>query len=311
MEKKPSFVRRFARPHETGSGIVQQGPNKGDVQGLLATLGLISALLFPLTIDSYSNVSNDDLFMTDFMYALCSSSEFREFVLWEVSKPEHKFDFNISLGTGKSFDVRQALTSGIASHGTPTTPGIKLDGCALHKDTSMAVHALLTVFPKHLMTIWMLQNMDDLDFFRHSEQVEFMSQVCCVVNFVVVAFCVFLHFSLGMSSIEHSDDESESPAFDAWLAGGGELIFGLTVFLFLGGSITFFYSHSQILLVRSSFKALTMRNCIVYCIALVQVPALVIGAAGAIYAYKQSWRAVGKATTTTIASAEGNQEGDM
>jgi hypothetical protein len=215
-----------------------------DIESLVTTLGVISALVFTFVVELQREGSADKTSRFDFSSLVCQSQEFRDYVLevtsgYDVGTPEFEsFSFSVPAGGGKRLDIVHELKTGIQSR-LRDDPSL---GCEL--DPLIVSVTEFLDFPAKHAKLWLASHPD---MHRPSQDVEVSVAVSAAFSFSALVWSVFLYISLAMSPARESIAGGR-----AWSGKGTwALMFGWI--LLIVGCITFLIGHNKFVIQQSPY----------------------------------------------------------
>jgi preprotein translocase subunit SecG len=269
--------RMFASTSEN----VVKGQSFEDIESLVTTLGVISALVFTFVVELQHQTSAGITALYDFRQMLCQSQGFRDYVVdvmgwYDVgSYGFETFNFSVPTGGGKTLDIEQLLRVGIQT----SFGGDDIFACVSDPMVLSATDVVFADFPTKYVKVWRANHPE-----MHipSQEVEVYVAIAAAFSFSALAWSVFLYISLALSPARESKAGRES-----WTRSGTKaLMFGWA--LLIAGCFTFFVGNNKFLIQQSPYPGPT--NVFVTLISMLSlvIPLAAIVLAIAIYLFVMS-----------------------
>lgn len=228
-----------------------------DIESLVTTLGVISALVFTFVIPLQYEASPSLTTLADFRSMLCQSQEFRDYVVeimswYDVGTHEfERFNFSVPIGGGKTFDIEQELKMGLQTrHGEAklTFFGAEHMDCIADPLVVSAAEVLFEDFPTKYAKVWIANHPDN---HPESQGTEKYVAISAAFSFSALVWSLILYISLALSPARES--VAGERAWTRW--GMWALMFGWL--LLVMGCFTFLVGHNKFIIMQSTYPGPT------------------------------------------------------
>jgi len=262
-----------------------------DIESLVTTLGVISALVFTFVIPLQYQASPSMTTLADFRSMLCRSQDFRDYVAEVMSWYDvgthgfETFNFSVPTGAGKTFDIEQELKMGLqARHGEAklTFMGVEHMDCIADPLVVSTAEVLFEDFPSKYVKVWIANHPE---MHPESQETEKYVAASAAFSFSALVWSLILYISLALSPARESVAGER-----AWVRWGmWALMFGWL--LLVMGCFTFLVGHNKFVIMQSPYPGPTKVFAFIIGMCVLTTPLAIVALLIAIYLFVISVKA--------------------